>query len=112
MCFICLAFIHSYLELRCVHSYYHLGPALPVYFTVGDSPELDFRLRPLGLVGSSRDLLGDLFLNVRGRSRVCLRTRCSEVNSTLKVCVLARIVVVAAYGDSICRSLESTPPMR
>jgi hypothetical protein len=69
MClYIYLVLIYSYLELRCVHSYYHLGPTLPVYFTVGDSPELDFRLLPLGLVGSNRNLLRDLFLNIRGRS--------------------------------------------
>jgi hypothetical protein len=102
---ICLVLIYFFLELRCVHSYYHLGPALPVYFSVGDSPGFGLRLLPLGLVGSSRDQLGDLLLKLRERSWFYLRTRCVGAIPTLKVCVIARNVVVAAGGDSTCRSL-------
>ena len=47
----------SILELRCVHSYYHLGPLEYSYFSVGYLPDI-VELLPFRVAGRREDDVG------------------------------------------------------
>ena len=93
----------SILELRCVHSYYHLSPLRRSYFSVGYLPEI-VELLPFRVAGRREDDVGVF----PPRLKYYPRTRCPGVISTSKVCNFARNVVVAA-GETILLSLVIHP---
>ena len=98
---------NSILELRCVHSYYHLGPLKRSYFSVGYLPDI-VELLPFRVAGRSEDDVGVFPPKLRGDTRYYPRTRCSGVISTSKVCELVRNVVVAA-GVTVLLGLCNPP---
>ena len=80
-----------------------------IYFSVGDSPELVSTILVVQPEGSW-DEVGVLPFKLKGSSGYNSRTRCPSLVSTLKVCVLARIVEVAGGGDG--PSGLCSPPRR
>ena len=99
----------SILELRCVYSYYHLGPLKRSYFSVGYLLNI-VELLPFRVAGRRDEDVGVFPPRLRGDTRYYPRTRCPGVVSTSKVCDLARNVVVAA-GMTVLLGL-CNPPRR
>ena len=103
------------LELRCVHSYYHLGPLKHSYFSVGYLLDI-VKLLSIRVAGRRDDNVGVSPPKLRGDTQYYPRTRCPGVISTSKVCDLAGNVVVAV-GVTIllglcnppCRGVDSQP---
>ena len=103
------------LELRCVHSYYHLGPLEHSYFFEGYLPDI-VELLPIRVAGRREDDVRVFPPKLRGDTRYYPQTRCPGVVSTSKVCDLAWNVVVAARVTvllSLCnpphRGVDSRP---
>ena len=71
----------SIIELRCVHSYYHLGPLKRSYFSVGYLPDI-VELLPIRLAERREDDVGVFPPKLRGVISQCL-SRVSRLDETL-----------------------------